>query len=200
MITLKQRVIPLSFEKPLVELEHKILQIRELAETNSINAFVEIQQLESQVSKLRQENFNHLSPEQRVQIARHLQRPTTLDFIQMIADSWIELHGDRCGSDDAAIVGGLARLGGLPVVMLGHQKGRDTKENIARNFGMASPGGYRKAMRLMKHANLFGLPILTFIDTPGAWPGVEAEHKGQGEAIAHNLREMFCLDVPIIAR
>jgi acetyl-CoA carboxylase carboxyl transferase subunit alpha len=110
----------------------------------------------------------------------------------------MELHGDRCGGDDPALVGGVARLGGQPVVMLGHQKGRDTKDNVARNFGMAAPGGYRKALRLMEHANKFSMPIITFIDTPGAWAGIEAEHQGQGEAIAYNLRQMFCFDVPII--
>ena len=121
-----------------------------------------------------------------------------LDYIQAITDEWIELHGDRCGSDDPALVGGVARLGNQPVVILGHQKGRDTKDNIARNFGMASPGGYRKALRLMDHANKFGMPIVTFIDTPGALPTVIAEQEGQGEAIAYNLREMFSYDVPII--
>ncbi len=129
---------------------------------------------------------------------RHPRRPSTLDYIQAITDEWIELHGDRCGSDDPALVGGLARLGNQPVVILGHQKGRDTKDNIARNFGMASPGGYRKALRLMEHANKFGMPIVTFIDTPGALPTVIAEQQGQGEAIAYNLREMFSYDVPII--
>jgi acetyl-CoA carboxylase carboxyl transferase subunit alpha len=132
-------------------------------------------------------------------VARHPRRPSTLDYIQAITDEWVELHGDRAtGCDDKALVGGIARLAGRPVVMLGHQKGRDTKDNVARNFGMASPGGYRKAMRLMQHANRFGMPILTFIDTPGAYAGVEAERLGQGEAIAYNLREMFRLAVPII--
>jgi acetyl-CoA carboxylase carboxyl transferase subunit alpha len=131
-------------------------------------------------------------------LARHPRRPSTLDYIQAISDEWMEMHGDRGGLDDPAIVGGVARLAGQPVVMLGNQKGRDTKDNIARNFGMASPGGYRKAMRLMEHANRFGMPILTFIDTPGALPTVAAEHQGIGEAIAYNLREMFRLDVPII--
>ncbi len=148
--------------------------------------------------QLREEIFSSLSPFQRLQVARHPRRPSTLDYIQAISDEWMELHGDRCGGDDPALVGGVGRLGGQPVVMLGQQKGRDTKDNIARNFGMAAPGGYRKALRLMEHANKFGMPILTFIDTPGALPTVTAEHQGQGEAIAYNLREMFCLDVPII--
>ena len=145
-----------------------------------------------------EEIFSSLTPSQRLQVARHPRRPSTLDYIQSITDEWIELHGDRGGNDDPALVCGLARLNGQPVVMLGHQKGRDTKDNIARNFGMASPGGYRKAMRIMEHANKFGMPIITFIDTPGALPTVIAEQQGQGEAIAYNLREMFRLDVPII--
>jgi acetyl-CoA carboxylase carboxyl transferase subunit alpha len=132
-------------------------------------------------------------------VARHPRRPSTLDYIQAITDEWIELHGDRStGVDDLALVGGIARLSGRPVMILGHQKGRDTKDNVRRNFGMASPGGYRKAMRLMEHANRFGMPIITFIDTSGAHPGAEAERLGQGEAIAYNLREMFRLEVPII--
>jgi acetyl-CoA carboxylase carboxyl transferase subunit alpha len=132
-------------------------------------------------------------------VARHPQRPSTLDYIQVITDEFIELHGDRRGSDDQALVGGVGRIGDQGVVLLGHQKGRDTKENVARNFGMASPGGYRKAMRLMEHADRFRLPILSFIDTPGAYAGITAEEQGQGEAIAVNLREMFRLRVPIIA-
>jgi acetyl-CoA carboxylase carboxyl transferase subunit alpha len=140
-----------------------------------------------------------LSPAQKIQVARHPQRPSTLDYIQVITDQFFELHGDRRGSDDQALVGGVGRIGDQGVVLLGHQKGRDTKENVARNFGMASPGGYRKAMRLMEHADRFGLPILSFIDTPGAYAGVLAEEQGQGEAIAVNLREMFRLRVPILA-
>ncbi|MGA1474516.1 MAG: acetyl-CoA carboxylase carboxyltransferase subunit alpha, partial [Prochlorothrix sp.] len=139
-----------------------------------------------------------LAPAQRIQLARHPRRPSTLDYVQMMTEDWIELHGDRRGRDDLALVGGVAHLDGRAVLLLGHQKGRDTKDNVARNFGMASPGGYRKAMRLMEHADRFGMPILTFIDTPGAWAGVEAEQQGQGEAIAYNLREMFRLAVPII--
>jgi acetyl-CoA carboxylase carboxyl transferase subunit alpha len=190
----------LDFEKPLVELEERIQQIRDLAAESGdgIDVSEQIRQLEARATQLRQEIFRSLSPAQRLQLARHPRRPSTLDYIQAIGDEWMELHGDRVGSDDPALVGGVARLEGRPVVMLGHQKGRDTKDNVARNFGMASPGGYRKAMRLMEHANRFGMPIITFIDTPGAWAGIEAEHQGQGEAIAYNLREMFRLDVPII--
>lgn len=188
----------LEFEKPLAELETRINQIRQLADENGVDVSEDIRQLEARSAQLRQEIFTGLSPMQRLQLARHPRRPSTLDYIQAISDDWLELHGDRGGSDDPALVGGVARLDGRPVVIIGHQKGRDTKDNVARNFGMASPGGYRKAMRLMEHGNRFGMPILTFIDTPGALPSVEAEKLGPGEAIAYNLREMFSLDVPII--
>ena len=193
-----RKPILLDFEKPLAELKSRIDQIRQLADENGVDVSDQIHQLETRATQLRQEIFSTLSPAQRLQLARHPRRPSTLDYIQAMSDEWFELHGDRCGSDDPALVGGVARLAGQPVVMLGHQKGRDTKDNVARNFGMAAPGGYRKAMRLMEHANRFSMPILTFIDTPGAWAGVEAEKLGQGEAIAYNLREMFRLDVPII--
>ncbi|NCR47171.1 MAG: acetyl-CoA carboxylase carboxyl transferase subunit alpha [Microcystis aeruginosa SX13-01] len=176
--TTEKKIFLLDFEKPLYELESRIEQIKELAQENSVDS--------------------NLTPSQRLQLARHPRRPSTLDYIQAITDEWFELHGDRGGYDDPALVGGVARFNGRPVVIIGHQKGRDTKDNVARNFGMAAPGGYRKAMRLMEHAHQFNQPILTFIDTPGAWAGVEAEKLGQGEAIAYNLREMFRLDVPII--
>ncbi len=189
----------LEFEKPLVELEQQIDQIRQLARDSEVDVSQQLLQLETLAARRREEIFSSLSPAQKIQVARHPQRPSTLDFIQQITDSWIELHGDRCGSDDSALVGGIGRIGERSVLLLGHQKGRDTKENVARNFGMASPGGYRKAMRLMEHADRFRLPILTFIDTPGAYAGVLAEEQGQGEAIAVNLREMFRLRVPIIA-
>src|SRR4028118_2176846 len=198
MSTTDRKPLLLDFEKPLVDLETRIDQIRELAEENNVDVSDQIRQLEARAVQLRQEIFSEVSPAQRLELARPPKRPSTLDYIQAISDEWMELHGDRYGGDDPALVGGVGRLGGRPVVMLGHQKGRDTKDNVARNFGMASPGGYRKAMRLMEHANRFGMPILTFIDTPGAWAGVKAEELGQGEAIAYNLREMFRLDVPII--
>ncbi len=199
MATKERRPILLDFEKPLVELESRIQQIRDLASENEVDVTEQIRQLEARATQLRQEIFSSLSPAQQLQVARHPRRPSTLDYIQAISDEWIELHGDRnTGLDDPAIVGGIARLDSRPVVMLGQQKGRDTKDNITRNFGMASPGGYRKAMRMMNHANRFGMPILTFIDTPAAWAGAEAERLGQGEAIAYNLREMFRLEVPII--
>jgi acetyl-CoA carboxylase carboxyl transferase subunit alpha len=194
----ERKPILLDFEKPLAELEARIAQIRELAEENDVDVSDQIYQLEERAVQLRQEIFSNLSASQRLQLARHPRRPSTLDYIQAISDEWFELHGDRIGFDDPAVVGGVGRIDGQPVVMLGQQKGRDTKDNIARNFGMASPGGYRKAVRLMEHADRFGMPILTFIDTPAAWAGLEAEQFGQGEAIAYNLREMFKFDVPIV--
>lgn len=198
MVTSERKPYLLDFEKPLAELETRIEQIRELASENGVDVTEQIRQLELRALELRQEIFSNLSPAQKLQLARHPRRPSTLDYIQAISDEWMELHGDRNGSDDPALVGGVGSIAGRPVVMLGHQKGRDTKDNVVRRFGMASPGGYRKAMRLMEHADRFRMPIITFIDTPGAWAGVEAEQLGQGEAIAYNLREMFRLDVPII--
>jgi acetyl-CoA carboxylase carboxyl transferase subunit alpha len=192
------RQILLDFEKPIVELENRIAQIRELANDNDVDMVGQIHLLEQRAELLRREIFSGLGAMQRMQIARHPRRPSTLDYVQAITDEWMELHGDRRGNDDPALVGGLARICDRPVLILGHQKGRDTKDNMTRNFGMASPGGYRKAARLMDHANRFGLPIITLIDTPGAYPGVSAEEQGQGEAIAANLRQMFGLSVPII--
>jgi acetyl-CoA carboxylase carboxyl transferase subunit alpha len=189
----------LEFEKPLVELEEQIEQIRQLARDSEVDVSQQLLQLETLATRRRKDIFDALTPSQKIQVARHPQRPSTLDYIQVITDEWLELHGDRRGSDDRALVGGVGRIGQQGVVLLGHQKGRDTKENVARNFGMASPGGYRKAMRLMEHADRFRLPILSFIDTPGAYAGVLAEEQGQGEAIAVNLREMFRLRVPILA-
>ena len=189
----------LDFEKPLVELEKQIEQIRELARDSEVDVSQQLLQLETLAKRRREEIFKSLTPAQKIQVARHPQRPSTLDFIQMFCDDWIELHGDRNGGDDMALIGGLGSVNNQPVLLLGHQKGRDTKENVVRNFGMAKPGGYRKALRLMQHANRFTLPILTFIDTPGAYAGLSAEEQGQGEAIARNLREMFGFQVPIIA-
>jgi acetyl-CoA carboxylase carboxyl transferase subunit alpha len=189
----------LDFEKPLVELEEQIEQIRQLAKDSEVDVSQQLLQLETLAARRRDEIFTNLSPAQKIQVARHPQRPSTLDYIQVVTDEFIELHGDRRGNDDQALVGGVGRIGDQGVVLLGHQKGRDTKENVARNFGMASPGGYRKAMRLMEHADRFRLPILSFIDTPGAYAGLTAEEQGQGEAIAVNLREMFRLRVPIVA-
>ena len=189
----------LEFEKPLVELEQQIEQIRELARSSEVDVSQQLLQLETLAARRREEIFSSLTPAQKIQVARHPHRPSTLDYIQMFCDDWVELHGDRRGSDDQALVGGVGRIGNRSVLLLGHQKGRDTKENVARNFGMATPGGYRKALRLMDHADRFRLPILSFIDTPGAYAGLLAEEQGQGEAIAVNLREMFRLRVPIIA-
>ncbi len=197
-MAVERKPLLLDFEKPLFELQQKIQSIRELAEESGVDVSHQLQPLETKYVQLQEEIFSNLNPSQRLQLARHPRRPSTLDYIQAITDEWIELHGDRGGRDDPALVGGIARLDGMAVMMLGHQKGRDTKDNVARNFGMAAPSGYRKAMRLMEHANRFGMPILTFIDTPGAWPGLEGEQLGQGEAIAYNLREMFLLEVPII--
>jgi len=189
----------LEFEKPLVELENQIDQIRELARDSEVDVSQQLLQLETLAARRREEIFNALTPAQKIQVARHPQRPSTLDYIQMFCEDWVELHGDRNGTDDQALVGGLARIGERSVLLIGQQKGRDTKENVARNFGMAKPGGYRKALRLMDHADRFNLPIISFIDTPGAYAGLIAEEQGQGEAIAVNLREMFRLKVPIIA-
>jgi len=198
MPTTDRKPILLDFEKPLAELEEQIKQVRDLAAETEVDVAEQILQLEERASQLRKEIFSSLTPQQRLQVARHPRRPTTLDYIQAISDDWLELHGDRAGFDDSAMVGGVGRIDGRAVVMLGQQKGRNTKDNIQRNFGQASPSGYRKAIRLMDHANRFGMPILTFIDTPAAWAGIEAEEYGQGEAIAFNLREMFKFDVPII--
>ncbi len=189
----------LEFEKPLVELENQIDQIRELARDSEVDVSQQLLQLETLAARRREEIFNALTPAQKIQVARHPQRPSTMDYIQMFCDDWVELHGDRNGTDDQALIGGLARISEKSVLLIGQQKGRDTKENVARNFGMAKPGGYRKALRLMDHANRFDLPIISFIDTPGAYAGLVAEEQGQGEAIAVNLREMFRLKVPIIA-
>ncbi|WP_320676476.1 acetyl-CoA carboxylase carboxyltransferase subunit alpha [Prochlorococcus sp. MIT 1300] len=189
----------LEFEKPLVELEKQIEQIRELARDSEVDVSQQLLQLETLAARRREEIFQALTPAQKIQVARHPHRPSTLDFIQMFCEDWVELHGDRTGSDDQALVGGIGRIGHRSVMLIGQQKGRDTKENVARNFGMATPGGYRKALRLMNHADRFKLPIINFIDTPGAYAGLQAEEQGQGEAIAVNLREMFRLRVPIIA-
>ena len=188
----------LDFEKPLEALNERMEEIRALAAENDVDVSEQIQTLEARAIELRKEIFSNLTPMQELQVARHPRRPSTMDYINAISDEWMELHGDRQGDDDTAMVAGVGRIDGQPVVMLGQQKGRDTKDNVLRNFGMASPSGYRKALRLMEHANRFGMPIITFIDTPAAWAGLEAEQYGQGEAIAVNLREMFKFEVPII--
>jgi len=187
----------LDFEKPIVELEQKIKEFRDYS-TDSVDFSSDIKKLEKKADKLREEIFSNLTRWQRTQLARHQNRPYTLDYINLIFTDWFEVHGDRNYRDDPALVCGFARLDGEPCVVIGHQKGRDTKEKVYRNFGMPNPEGYRKALRVMQMAEQFGLPIFTFVDTPGAFPGIGAEERGQAEAIARNLREMAALTVPII--
>ena len=188
----------LDFEQPIAELEAKIEELRYVGDDTEINIGDEISKLEEKSRSLTKSIFNKLTAWQTSKLARHPMRPYTLDYIDRIFTDFQELHGDRAFSDDAALIGGLARLDGMPVMVIGHQKGRDTKENIRRNSGMPRPEGYRKALRLMKMAERFRIPILTFIDTPGAYPGIEAEERNQSEAIARNLFEMSDLQTPII--
>ncbi len=187
----------LDFEKPLVELEQKIRELRDYS-TDSVDFSSEIKKLEKKAEKLRDEIFTNLTRWQRTQLARHQNRPYTLDYVKHIFTDWFEVHGDRNFRDDPALVCGFARFDGVPCVVIGHQKGRDTKEKVYRNFGMPNPEGYRKALRVMQMAEQFNLPIFTFVDTPGAFPGIGAEERGQAEAIARNLREMAALSVPVI--
>jgi len=189
----------LEFEKPLYELYEKIDQLKALSQEEDIDMDSEISRIEKRAEKVKQEIYKDLTPPQIVQIARHPNRPDCLSLLRLMSDSFVPLHGDRQFRDDPSIVGGLAVIGGHKCVVIGHQKGHDTKENIYRNFGMPHPEGYRKALRLMHMAEKFRLPIVTFIDTPGAYPGLEAEERGQSEAIARNLREMSALTVPIIS-
>lgn len=186
----------LEFEKPIVELEDKIEEMRKYSD--SLDIADEIKYLEEKVLQLRKTVYTGLTRWQKVQMARHPDRPYTLDYIGMMTTDFVELHGDRLGHDDKAIVGGFARIDNHPVMIIGHQKGRDTKSNIYRNFGMPNPEGYRKALRLMKLAAKFDRPVISMLDTPGAFPGLEAEERGQAEAIARNLFEMSHLPVPII--
>jgi acetyl-CoA carboxylase carboxyl transferase subunit alpha len=188
----------LGFEKPILELERKIEELKKFTSSENIDFNSEIERLKQKLEKLKQEIFENLTPWQRVQIARHPQRPYTLDYINMIMHDFTEMHGDRAFADDKAIVCGFAKVDNNKILIIGHQKGRDTVENLKRNFGSANPEGYRKAIRLMKLAEKFNIPIVTFIDTPGAYPGIGAEERGQAEAIAYNLREMASLKVPII--
>lgn len=188
----------LDFEKPILELERKIDGLKSFTSDERIDLTPEIKRLEERLQELKREIFENLTPWQRVQIARHPKRPYTLDYINMIMKDFIELHGDRLFSDDRAIVGGITWFDDRRIFAIGHQKGRDTKENLMRNFGSAHPEGYRKALRLVKLAEKFNIPIIIFIDTPGAYPGIGAEERGQAQSIAHNLREMFKISVPII--
>ena len=188
----------LDFEKPIIELEKKISELSELNITDDNVLLPEIKRLRNRVEELRASIFSNLTHWQRVQLARHPDRPYTLDYVYNIMENFVELHGDRCFSDDKAIVGGFATFEGRSVMVIGHQKGRDTKSRKYRNFGMPNPDGYRKALRMMKSAEKFGVPVITMLDTPGAFPGLEAEERGQAEAIARNLREMALLEVPIV--
>ena len=187
----------LDFEKPLAELDKKIQELLSFS-SGGVDLTTEVAKLEQKAEQMRDEMFSKLSRWQTAQVARHINRPFTLDYLNLIFTEFVELHGDRNFGDDHAIVGGLAKLDGEPVMVIGHQKGRDTKEKVFRNFGMPNPEGYRKALRLMEMAERFKLPIVTFVDTPGAFPGIGAEERGQAEAIARNLREMSRLSVPII--
>jgi acetyl-CoA carboxylase carboxyl transferase subunit alpha len=189
----------LEFEQPIAELEAKIEELKFLGSDASINIAEEVKRLQMKSRALTTSIFANLTPWQITQLARHPQRPYTLDYVSLIFTDWQELHGDRMYGDDLAIVGGLARLEGLPVMVIGHQKGRDTKERVRRNYGMPKPEGYRKALRLMKMAERFRIPIITLIDTPGAYPGIGSEERGQSEAIARNLFEMSNLAAPILS-
>jgi acetyl-CoA carboxylase carboxyl transferase subunit alpha len=189
----------LDFEQPIAELEAKIDELRFVGDDSKLNISEEIDRLKSKSESLTRSIFSNLSPWQVAQLARHPQRPYTLDYAEAICPDFQELHGDRMYSDDAAIVGGIARIAGIPIMLIGHQKGRNTKSRVTRNYGMPKPEGYRKALRLMQMAERFGLPVVTLIDTPGAYPGVGAEERGQSEAIARNLFVMATLKTPILS-
>ncbi len=189
--------VHLDFEKPLVELKAKIRELREYS-TDNVDFSGELAKLEKKSEKLRHDIFSNLNRWQRTQLARHQNRPYTLDYIEHVFTDWFEVHGDRNFRDDPAMICGFARFNGEPCAVIGHQKGRGTKDKVHRNFGMPNPEGYRKALRVMQMAEQFGLPIFTFVDTPGAFPGIGAEERGQAEAIARNLREMAALKVPVI--
>lgn len=189
---------PLEFEKPIVNLERQLAELRDRAADSDLDMSSEMKRIEDKLTKLKGEVYRNLSPWQRVQIARHQQRPFMLDYVEHSFDDFLELHGDRHIGEDEAMPGGFARIEGRRVMVIGHQKGRDTKENLRRNFGSAHPEGYRKALRLMKMAEKFRIPVVTLVDTPGAYPGIQAEERNIAEAIAYNLREMMMLKVPVI--
>ena len=189
----------LDFEKPIVEIQKKIDELKKMSEESGMDLNHQIQDFEKQAQDYKKELYSKLKPSQKLQIARHPERPKFLDYVELMCENFIELHGDREGMDDRAIIGGIAKLDGKPVMIIGIQKGKNTKENLEYNFGMPQPQGYRKALRLFKHANKFNMPIVTIIDTPGAYPGIKAEETGQGAAIAMNLREMSKLNVPIVS-
>ncbi len=188
----------LEFERPIIELRKRITALLEIESDTGSDLSASIDQLRRQAEQLQKQIFLNLTPWQRALLSRHPNRPYCLDYVEQLFTDWLEIHGDRAGFDDAAIVCGLARLNGRPVVVIGQQKGRNTKENLKRNFGMPRPDGYRKALRVMKLAARFGRPIITFIDTPGAFPGIDAEERGQAEAIARNILEMATFEVPIV--
>jgi acetyl-CoA carboxylase carboxyl transferase subunit alpha len=189
----------LEFEKPILDLQRQIAGLKQMADERNLDVDGEIAPLEAKLADLRREIYRNLTPMQRVQVARHPDRPYTLDYVEHAFSDFVELRGDRMYRDDPAVVGGWARLAGRPVMVIGQQKGRDTRENLRRNFGMPHPEGYRKALRLMHQAERFGAPVITLIDTPGAYPGLGAEERGQAEAIARNLEEMAGLRTPIVA-
>jgi acetyl-CoA carboxylase carboxyl transferase subunit alpha len=191
--------VHLDFERDIVEIQDQIDKLLDLADRRGIDVSDEVSVLREKLEQLRERTYKNLSPMEQVQVARHPRRPFTLDYIDRVFTDWVELHGDRSFRDDEAIVGGWARLNGRSVMIVGQQKGRDMKENLLRNFGMPHPEGYRKALRLMRQAEKFGRPVITFIDTPGAYPGIGSEERGIGEAIAFNLREMSRLRVPIVS-
>lgn len=191
--------VVLDFEKPIVEIQNKIDELKKMSEESGMDLNNQIETFEQQAQDYKKELYSKLKPSQKLQIARHPERPKFLDYVNLMCDEFIELHGDREGMDDRAIIGGIAKIDGKPLMIIGIQKGRNTKENLEYNFGMPQPQGYRKALRLFNHANKFNLPIVTLIDTPGAYPGIKAEETGQGVAIAVNLREMAKLNVPIIS-
>ena len=191
--------VVLDFEKPIVEIQNKIDELKKMSEESGMDLNNQIETFEQQAQDYKKELYSKLKPSQKLQIARHPERPKFLDYVNLMCDEFIELHGDREGMDDRAIIGGIAKIDGKPLMIIGIQKGRNTKENLEYNFGMPQPQGYRKALRLFNHANKFNMPIVTLIDTPGAYPGIKAEETGQGVAIATNLREMSKLNVPIVA-
>ena len=191
--------IMLDFEKPIIDIQNEIDKLKKMSENSGMDLEEQIRSFEQQAEDYKKELYSKLKPSQKLQIARHPERPKFLDYVNMMCEDFIELHGDREGMDDRAIIGGIAKLDGMPVMIIGIQKGKSTKENLEYNFGMPQPQGYRKALRLFKHANKFNMPIITIIDTPGAYPGIKAEETGQGSAIAVNLREMSKLNVPIVS-
>ena len=191
--------IVLDFEKPIIDIQNKIDELKKMSEASGLDMESQIETFEKQAEDYKKELYSKLKPSQKLQIARHPERPKFLDYVEFLCEDFVELHGDREGMDDRAIIGGLAKINSKPVMIIGIQKGRNTKENLEYNFGMPQPQGYRKALRLMQHANKFNLPIVTLIDTPGAYPGIKAEETNQGAAIAVNLREMSKFNVPIIA-